>query len=108
MEVPAEYKNAGLGNLIGGAFGAISQLLLGLSLLIICVGVINLGLAAAHAWQAYVGWQMFNGERVQNGKTAAIVGLVGSVLSFNPISLAGSGFAFMMLGKPEVQGYVEG
>jgi len=106
VEVPAEYKNAGLGNLIGGALGALASL--SILLMSFCLGFWYLFFAAAHAWQAYVGWQMYNGERVPSGKTAAIVGLVCGIFGLNIFAIAGSGFAFLMLGKPEVQGYLEG
>ncbi len=106
MEVPAEYKNAGLGNLIGGALGALASLSIVVATL--CFGFWYLIFAAAHAWQAYVGWQMYNGERVPSAKTASIVGLVCGIFGFNIFAIAGSGFAFMMLGKPEAQGYLEG
>lgn len=106
MDAPADYKNAGIANLAAGALGAFGSL--SILLASFCLGFWYLAFAGAHAWQAYVGWQMFNGARVPNAKTAAIVGAVCGLLGFNPIAIVGSAIAFVLLGKPEAQQYTEG
>jgi hypothetical protein len=106
MDAPADYKNAGIANLAAGAIGAFYSV--SILLASFCFGIWYLAFAGAHAWQAYVGWQMFNGARVPHGKTAAIVGAVCGLLGCNPIAIVGSAIAFVLMGKPEAQQYAEG
>lgn len=107
MEVPAPYKTAGLINLICGSLTALVNLGWALSLIVVCVGLFWLIPAAAGAYQAWIGWQMFNGTPTPAAKNAAIAGIVGSLFGFNILSAAGSVFAFMQVGNDEVKGWLE-
>lgn len=107
MEVPAAYKNAGLANLIGGALNAFVSFWYVLGMIWICIGIFWLVPMAASGWSAYVGWQMYNGEATPSAKNASIAGIVGALFSFNILSAAASGFAFMQLGNDEVKGWLE-
>lgn len=107
MEVPAPYKTAGLVNLICGGLTVMVNLMWVLSLIWICIGILWLIPAAAGGYQAYIGWQMYNGEPSPAAKNAAIAGIVGGVFGFNLISAAGSVFAMMQVGNDDVKGWLE-
>ena len=107
MEVPAPYKTAGMVNLVCGAFSALTNLMWVLSLIWICIGVFWLLPAAAGGYQAWIGWQMYNGEPSPAAKNAAIAGMVGGLFGFNILTAAGSAFAFMQVGNDEVKGWLE-
>ena len=63
--------------------------------------------AAAGAYQAWIGWQMFNGTPTPAAKNAAIAGIVGSLFGMNILSAAGSVFALMQVGNDDVKGWLE-
>jgi hypothetical protein len=107
VEVPDAYKTAGLVNLIGGALNAFFSLMSILSLIWVCVGVWWFVPLAASAYQAWIGWQMYNGEPQPAAKNASIAGIIGGLCSFNIISAAAGGFAYMQLGNDEVAGWLE-
>jgi hypothetical protein len=107
VEVPAPYKTAGMINLVCGGLSVMVNLMYVLSMLVICVGLFWLIPAAAGAYQAYIGWQMYNGEPSPAAKNAAIAGIVSGLLTFNLLSAAGSVFAFMQVGNDEVKGWLE-
>ncbi|MEZ4237519.1 MAG: hypothetical protein R3F59_15510 [Myxococcota bacterium] len=107
MEVPAPYKTAGLVNLVCGGFGVMVNLMWVLAMIWVCVGILWLIPAAASGYQAYIGWQMYNGEPSPAAKNAAIAGIVAGVFGFNIVSLAGSAFAMMQVGNDEVKGWLE-
>ena len=107
MEAPQNYKNAGLANLIGGGLNLMTSLMAILSLIWVCIGIFWVIPAAASAYQAYVGWQMFQGQPVAAAKNGSIAGIVGGLFNFNIISVACGGFAFMQLGNDEVAGWLE-
>ncbi|MCB9686924.1 MAG: hypothetical protein H6735_17930 [Alphaproteobacteria bacterium] len=107
MEVPAAYKNAGLANLIGGAWNAFVAFGVVMSLIWFCVGILWLVPMGASGYSAYVGWQMYNGEATPAAKNASIAGIIGGLLCFNPLSAIASGFAMMQLGNDEVKGWLE-
>lgn len=107
MEVPAPYKTAGIVNLVCGAFTLITNLMWALSLLLFCVGVFWLIPAAAGGYQAWIGWQMYNGEPSPAAKNAAIAGIVGALFGINPLTALGSVFAFMQIGNDDVKGWLE-
>ncbi len=107
MEAPAPYKTAGIVNLVCGAFNLLYCLTMVLSLIWVCVGVWWLIPAAASGYQAFVGWQMYNGEASPASKNGTIAGIAGGLLSFNLLCAAGSAFAFMQLGNDEVKGWLE-
>lgn len=107
MEVPAPYKTAGIVNLACGAFTVITNLLWVLSMIWVCIGVFWLIPAAAGGYQAWIGWQMYNGQPSPAAKNAAIAGIVGGLFGFNIITAIGSGFAMMQVGNDEVKGWLE-
>ncbi|MEQ1572297.1 MAG: hypothetical protein ABMA64_42125 [Myxococcota bacterium] len=105
MEVPANYKNAALCNLAGG----ILNILGGASLLLatMCFGIwFAIGVFAG-GYQAWIGWQMFQGTPVPSGKTAAIAGLVGSLFGWNPLAFLASAGGFYLVGQEDVKGFLE-
>ena len=108
MDAPTDYKNAGLANIIGGALNVMMGLLLTVTFVwVFCIGLVWLVPTGLGAWQIMVGLKMYNGEPQAAAKNATIAGLVAGALNFNIISLVAGIFAFMMLGKPEVAGYLE-
>jgi hypothetical protein len=107
VEVPAPYKTAGMVNLICGAFSVFVNLMMVLSLIWVCIGVLWLIPAAAGGYQAWIGWQMYNGEPSPAAKNASIAGIVAGLFSMNILCAAGSAFAFMQVGNDEVKGWLE-
>lgn len=107
MDIPNDYKTAGILNLVGGGLTLLVSGLYFLSLIWVCVGVVYLVPMAMGAWQAYVGFNMNNGQPQGQAKTAAIVGIVSGVLTFNIIALIASVVAMMNVNKPEVAGWLE-
>ena len=107
MEVPAPYKTAGIVNLACGAFTALTNFLWFFSLVWICIGVFWLIPMAAGGYQAWIGWQMYNGTPSPAAKNAAIAGIVGGLFGMNIFTFAGSVFAFMQVGNDEVKGWLE-
>jgi hypothetical protein len=107
VDAPTAYKNAGLGNLIGGLFSAFTAFAMLMSLIWVCIGVFWLIPLGASCWQAFVGWQMYQGQPVANAKTASIVGVVSALCSFNMVAAMGGGFAMMQFNEPDVAGWLE-
>ena len=94
-------------NLICGGLTVFFNLMWIISTIWFCVGLFFFIPAAAGGYQAYIGWQMYNGEPSPAAKNAAIAGIIGGVLSFNIISAAGSVFAMMQVGNDDVKGWLE-
>lgn len=107
MEVPNDYKMAGLLNLIGGALNIMTASVWVLSLIWVCVGVLWIVPVLMGAWQAYVGFTMNTGTPTGQGKIAAIVGLVAGLFNFNPLTILLAIVVIVQLGKPEVAGWLE-
>lgn len=107
MEVPDAYKTAGLVNLIGGALNVMMSLVWVLSLIWVCIGIFWLVPLAASGYQAWIGWQMYNGEPQAAAKNASIAGIVGGLFCFNILSAACGAFAMMQVGNDEVAGWLE-
>lgn len=105
MEVPAPYKTAGIVNLVCGGVSLFVNVMVVLSTF--CIAFPWLLPAAAGGYQAWIGWQMYNGEPSPAAKNAAIAGIIAGVCTFNPLSLLGSIFAFMQVGNDEVKGWLE-
>lgn len=108
MDAPSDYKNAGIANIVSGAMNAMGAFVWIVSTIWFCVGIIWFIPLGIGVWQILVGLKMYNGEPQANAKTMTIAGLVAWLFNpFNLIGLGASVFAFMMLGKPEVVGYLE-
>ena len=107
MEAPQPYKTAGLMNLIGGVFTLMTSLMWVLSFIWVCIGVFWFVTAAMGAWQAFIGWQMYNGQVSPQAKMSTMVGIGGGLLSFNIFAIGASVFGFMQLGDDEVVGWLE-
>lgn len=107
MEVPAPYKTAGIVNVACGAFTLLTNLMWVLSLIWVCIGIFWLIPAAAGGYQAFIGWQMYQGQPSSAAKNAAIAGIVGALFGFNIFTVLGSAFAFMQVGNDEVKGWLE-
>ena len=107
MEAPQQYKTAGIINLACGAFSLITNLMWVLAFIFVCIGVFWLIPAAAGGYQAYVGWQMYNGEASPQAKNASIAGIVAGLFGFNIITAGGSVYAMMQVNEDEVKNYLE-
>jgi hypothetical protein len=107
VEAPQAYKNAGIANLVGGGISLMYNGMMFLSTFWMCVGFYFLIPMAASAYAAYIGFQMYSGNVTPAAKNGTIAGIVGGIFSFNIISAAASGFAFMQLGNDEVVGWLE-
>lgn len=108
MDTPADYKNAGICNLVAGIVNVGLAGIWVLSLIWVCVGLLWLVPMAIGAWQAWVGYQMMQEQRDPNARNAALVGMVVSVVNCNLIALACSVVGWVMLDKPEVKAWLEG
>lgn len=107
MDAPEAYKNAGLANLVGGIFGAMANSVIGLTFLMMCIGVFWIVPFGASLWQAYVGYQMYQGQAVGSAKMAAIAGIVSGLFGLNPIAIIAGIFAMMQVNQPDVAGWLE-
>ena len=107
MEAPQQYKTAGIINLACGVFSLLTNLVWTITLIFVCIGLFWLIPAAAGGYQAFVGWQMYNGEASPQAKNASIAGIVAGVFGFNIITAAGSAYAMMQVGEDEVKGWLE-
>lgn len=105
MEIPNEYKNAGIAMLIAGL---INMMLAGLFLLSSFCLCLNSWLTVLTALgELIVGGMILSGNRVPQAKVVSIAGLVGALLSFSMVGVGLEAFALMMLGKPEVEAYLK-
>ncbi|MBX2800907.1 MAG: hypothetical protein KTR31_24715 [Myxococcales bacterium] len=100
MEVPQAYKTAAIVNLVSAGL----SLFVSLMLLTVCWGIVP---GAAAAFQAYVGWQMYQDEATPHARNAAFAGIAAGVLSCNPLPLAGSIYALLQVQEDEVKGWLE-
>ena len=111
MDIPQPYKNAGICNLVAGVFnialGGIWSLSLLASLVGICLMPVTLIAMGIGAWQCWVGYRMFSGERVQSGTAAIIGGITGLLMLGFPAAALSAG-AFMLAGDPTAKDYLEG
>ncbi len=111
VDAPANYKNAGIANLIGAGLTIMwslgVMLSLALSLFGLCFAPVYLVWLGIACWQAFVGWKMYQGEAVANAKTASLAGAIGSFLSGNLLAAAGGAFAVLQCNTPEVAGWIE-
>ena len=107
MEAPEAYKTAAMANLIGGGINILTSFLAVISLIWFCVGIWWFIPMAASGYQVYIAMSMNKGEANPAAKNAAIAGIIGGLLSFNWISVAASGYAFMQTNDEEVAGWIE-
>lgn len=107
MEAPANYKTAGIVNVICGALNILFSLSMIMGLIWVCVGIWWFIPLAASGYQAFIGWQMYQGQPTAAAKNGSIAGIAGAVLSGNLLLALGGAFAFMQLGQDEVAGWLE-
>lgn len=107
MEVPNDYKNAGLMTLIGGALNAITAFFWVIGFIWLCVGVLWVVPLAMGIYQVVVGIAMQNGQPHAHAKLAPILGIVAGVFNFNPFPIVLGIISLMQVGKPEVAGWIE-
>src|SRR5258708_4826617 len=105
MEAPQPYKTAGLLNLIGGLFNALTGFVFCASFIWVCVGPFWLIPMGMGMYQLFIGVGMQGGKANGNAKMASIIGIVAGVLNMNPVPLILSVVAYMQLGDPEVAGF---
>lgn len=104
--VPESYKQAGLGNVVGGVLNVLTAGVWFISLIWVCVGILWLVPMALGAAQAWFGYQMHEGKPVENGKLWGIIGIVCGLFNFNPISTVASVLAMMKAGEPDSIAYL--
>lgn len=107
MDAPQTYKTAGMLQLASGVWNILVSLGVIMGFIWVCIGVFWVVPLAMSVWQVMVGLKMNGGEPNPNAKTAAIVGAVAGLFSFNIISAILSGVAWMQLGNEEVAGWLE-
>jgi hypothetical protein len=108
MDAPKAYKDGGVAVLVSGIFNVMTAGIWVLSLFWICIGFFWLIPMAIGAWQAWVGYQMMQGQPNGQAKTASIAGIVAGVLNLNPIGIIGAIFGMMACDKPETRAFLEG
>jgi len=105
MEMPNDYKNAGIAMLIAGL---INMLVAGLFILSSFCLCLNSWLTVLTAiGEIAVGGMILSGNMVPQAKVVSIAGLVGAMLSFSMMGVGLEALALMMLGKPEVEEYLK-
>lgn len=107
MEIPQEYKTAGILNLVSGVLNMLTAVALVLSLIWICVGVLWVVPLALGGFQAYIGFQQMNGTRTTQGKVAGICGAVAGACNFNPLPLLLGIGGFVMSNNENVTRWLE-
>lgn len=107
MEAPKAYKDSGVAIMVSGIFNVMTSGIWVLSLFWICIGFFWLIPMAVGAWQAWVGYQVMQGQPNANAKNASIAGIVAGVLNMNPIAIAGGVFGMMGVDKPESVAFLE-
>ena len=106
MDMPNDYKNAGIIMLVAG----IINLMLGgvwiLGSMCMCLNSwVTLVVAIA---EIGVGIMILTGNKVPAAKFVSIGGIVGGLLSLSMMAVGLEVFAFILLGKPEVEEYLNG
>lgn len=106
MEVPNDYKTAGIFMTIAGALNAMMSMVWIFALIWVCIGVfwvVPLVLAVA---ELIVGIMVLQGKPMPAAKIVSILGIVTGVLCFNPLPIILEILATVWLRKPEVEGYL--
>jgi hypothetical protein len=103
---PQDYKTAGVLMLVSGITNIIASAVLILVLVWICIGAFWFLTLAGAIFELIVAVSVMQGQRNHNAKTAAIIGLVTSVLCGNMIGIGCEIFALVTLGKPEVDAFL--
>ena len=107
MEMPQEYKTAGIVNLVGGVLNILTAGVAIITLIWFCVGVLWIVPLALGGFQAFIGFQQMNGTRTGQGKIAGICGAVAGLCNLNPLpTLLGVG-GFVMSGNEKVTAWLE-
>lgn len=101
-----EYQTAGTLMLASAALNIVTGAMLFISFVWVCVGVVWLIPILAGFYEAYVGFQMLQGQRQPSARTLSIVGLVCGAMNCNPIPVVLEAVALSKLGKPDVAGYL--
>ena len=104
---PVQYQISGVLMVVSGMFNGFLSLLYIALFIWVCIGVFWFVTAAMGAWQAFIGWQMYNGQVSPQAKMSTMVGIGGGLLSFNIFAIGASVFGFMQLGDDEVVGWLE-
>lgn len=108
MEVPAQYTTAGITMLLSGVFNIVTGLMLFMTLIWACVGVLWLIPIGIGVWEIVTGVQMLQGTPQPAAKTVSIAGLVSGVLNCNPLPIGLEVASLAMLSNPETAGFIEG
>lgn len=108
MEMPQEYKTAGIVNLVSGVLNILTAGVWILTFIwFFCVGLIWIVPLGLGAYQAFIGFQQMNGTRTNQGKIAGICGAVAGLCNFNPLpAILGVG-GFVMSGNQKVTAWLE-
>ena len=107
MDVPQDYKNAGVFMIISGALNMLTSIGIILALIWVCVGAawfVTLGLGVV---ELVMGVALMSGERKHSAKSVATLGVVNSVLCCNIVGLILQALSVSFLSKPEVRAYLD-
>lgn len=104
MDMPQDYKNAGILMLVAGCVNLILSGLILLSSLCMCVNAWITPIFAIG--EIVVGAMILNGSKVPQAKIVSILGIIGGLLSFSMMGVGMEVFATILLGKPEVEEYL--
>jgi hypothetical protein len=107
MTAPADYKTAGTMMIVSGATNLLASFALIGVLIWFCVGGFWFVTLALAVFELVVGVGVSSGQPKGNAKTAAIIGIVNSVLCGNVIGLILQIIALTKLGTPESVAYLE-
>lgn len=107
MEVPSDYKLAGILNLVSGGLNVFAGLVWTASLMLVCVGFVWLIPVGIGGWQIMVGMKQNGGKADKNAKNVAIAGIIAGVLNMNILSIICSVVALLKTNTPEIAGWIE-
>lgn len=105
MDMPNDYKNAGIVMLVAGIINMIVGGLWVVGSMCMCANAWLTVLAAIA--EIVVGGMILSGNKVPQAKIVSIVGIVGAFLSLSMMGVGLEVFAIILLGKPEVEAYLE-
>ena len=106
VDMPNDYKNGGIVMLIAGVINLMVAGLWLVSSLCLCVN--SFATVATAFVEIGVGASIvFGGTKIKSAKVIPIVGLVGALLSLSMMGAGLEAFALILMGKPEVQEWLE-
>ena len=114
MDAPNNYKTAGAAMMVSGLMSTVIMGLWALGFVGTCYGaclaIFPLGSMAWTLNEAYVGYRMYNGEKITSGLTSPVINIVSIVLALlscmGVIPLVCECFALVSMNNDDVKEYL--